>query len=195
MKTTRLVLHARNLLVFHFFNGSFTETPLSLQSTCRLVIRQSLGLYNLDKVDDLGLVSPFDDFVAFRELFISAPTWLQHDSDTHIPETQAIAKANKVLKEVTREPPKRGKFAHCPMQALMKRIADFTAPEQTDDETPMVPREEEVVAPPPAPPQNGAAAPPPPPPPPPPPMPPRPGFWRFPGAEGIKRNHVIPRED
>ena len=166
---------------------------MSLQSSCRLVIRQSLSPYNLDKVDDLGLVSPFDNFVGFRELFISAPsTWSQHDSDTHI-FTHAIAKANKVLKEVTREPPKRGKFAHCPMQALMKRIADFTAPEQTDDETPMVPREEpeaRVEAPP----QNGAA-PPPPPPPPPPPTPPRPGFWRFPGAEGMKRNHVIPRDD
>ena len=150
------------------------ETPLSLQSLCRLVIRQALGLFNLDKVGDLGLVSPFDDFVAFRELFISAS---QHEFDTHT--LHAVPKANKVLKEVTREPAKRGKFEHCPMQALMKRIADFTAPEQTDDddEPPAVPD----PPPPQQPPPNGA--PPPPPPPPPPPMAPRPGFWRFPGAE------------
>ena len=160
---------------------------MSLQSLCRLVIRQSLGLYNLDKVADLGLVSPFEDFVAFRELFISAS---QHDFDTHI--LTHVAKANIGLKEVTREPAKRGKFAHCPMQALMKRIADFTAPEQTDDEPPTEPEQPVLEQPqemPVAPPAN--VAPPPPPPPPAPPMPPRPGFWRFPGAEfsnkGVKR--------
>ena len=160
---------------------TFTETPLSLQSLCRLVIRQSLGLYNLDKVADLGLVSPFDDFVAFRELFISAS---QHDFDTHI--LTHVAKANIGLKEVTREPAKRGKFAHCPMQALMKRIADFTAPEQTDDEPPTEPEQPQEM--PVAPPPLGAPLPPPPPPA---PMPPRPGFFRFPGAEfsdkGVKR--------
>ena len=174
-------MHARNLLSFFFNLTTFTETPLSLQSLCRLVIRQSLGLYNLDKVADLGLVSPFDDFVAFRELFISAS---QHDFDTHI--LTHVAKANIGLKEVTREPAKRGKFAHCPMQALMKRIADFTAPEQTDDEPPTEPEQPQEM--PVAPPPLGA---PPPPPPPPAPMPPRPGFFRFPGAEfsdkGVKR--------
>ena len=40
------------------------------------------------------------------------------------------------------------------------------------------------VPPPPPPPAAGAA----PPPPPPPPMPPRPGFWRFPGAEYVAGN-------
>lgn len=133
--------------------------------------------------------------MAFRELFISAGQ--DGIFETHM---LTISKLNKVLKEVTKDPIVRGKFAHCPAQDLLRKRSEnmnFTQPEQT-----LVPDEDEVEEghdqPPPAPPQpnNGGAGgaqggPPAPPPPPPAPLPPRPGFWRFPGAEfsgkGLRR--------
>lgn len=139
---------------------------------CRLQIRKSMGPFNLDKVDQLGLVPPFDDFVAYRELFISAG---QHIYDTHM---VTISKVSKVLKEVAKDPAVRHKYAHCPGQAIIKQIAEFTLPdhvnqEQIIDQVHQEPNEAPAAI-------NGAPAPPPPPPP---PIPPRPGFWRFPGAE------------
>ena len=140
-----------------------------------MAIRKHLGQFNLDKIDELGLPPPFDNFVAFREVFLTAS---QHLFETH---ALALSKLSKVLKEVTTEPPKRNKFAHCPAQAIFR--GEFTFPtleEQIEQEVVLAP----VVV------ENGAGAPPPPPPPPP-PIPPRPGFWRFPGAEisakGVKR--------
>ena len=69
-----------------------------MQSQCRITIRKCLGLKNLDKVDKLGLVSPFNDFVAFREIFISPPMF--HDESEVDVLTQSIARANKVLKVI-----------------------------------------------------------------------------------------------
>ena len=45
------------------------------------------------QVDKLGLVPPYDDFMAFRELFISAGQ--DGDFETHM---LTISKLNKVLK-------------------------------------------------------------------------------------------------
>ena len=113
-----------------------------------------------------------------------------------------IAKLTRMLREVTKDPPTRKKFANCKALALKKAAMAFTEPEIVPVEAfiqeepapagvPLVP----AVPVPPAPPGANApavpvpqpgkagAAPPPPPPPPPPPAPPRPGFWRFPGAE------------
>ena len=160
---------------------------MSLQSQCRLCIRQALGVHKLDRVADLGLVKPFDDFVAFRELFISAGQLI---FDNHI---GAIKKVNKVLREVTEEPPKRRPYANCPAKMFINQTFS-SMPEQmanfVQDQVQEPSDEPEVVqgaaallpnqGPPPPP---GAPAPPPPPPPPPQPIPPRPGFWRFPGAE------------
>ena len=50
-------------MTFYFFFVS--ETPLSLQSVCRLVIQKALGIFNLDKIDQLGLVPPFDQLESF----------------------------------------------------------------------------------------------------------------------------------
>ena len=180
----------------------------------------------MDKIDQLGLIPPFDKFVGkldytlnsdlstfkskflihlfsylgFQELFISSAG--QQIYDTHMP---TIAKLTRTLREVTKEPPTRKKFANCKALALKKAAMAFTEPEIVPAEAFI--QEEELapagvhVAPavpvPPAPPganapavpipppgeAGAAAAPPPPPPPPPPPAPPRPGFWRFPGAE------------
>ena len=47
----------------YFF--SVSETPLSLQPVCRLVIQKALGIFNLDKIDQLGLVPPFDQLESF----------------------------------------------------------------------------------------------------------------------------------
>jgi hypothetical protein len=150
---------------------------LSLQSTCRLVIRKRLGIYCLDKVDQLGLVKPFDDFVAFRELFISAGELI---IDKYI---NTISTVNKVLREVTENPPVRGLYANCPAQALSKKFAQmaFLTPDQKN---PFVQDHvQDSAQQPPRVPLHQAQGGPPPPPPPPPPIPPRPGFWRFPGAE------------
>ena len=162
---------------------------MSLQSLCRLTIRKSLGLNNINKIDELGLVPPFDDFVAFREIFISSCG--QRHFETH---ALTILKLNKVLKEVSKDPIVRGVYENCLASQLIKKIEAgefFEPPEQIEE-----PEVESValVAPPVPvqPPQRQeGAAPPPPPPPPPAPMPPRPGFWRFPGAEfsnkGLRR--------
>ena len=64
-----------------FYPITSIETPLSLQSICRLTVRKALGIHHLDNVDKLGLVPPYDDFMAFRELFISAG---QNIFETHM---------------------------------------------------------------------------------------------------------------
>ena len=156
----------------------YPETPLSLQSICRLTVRKTLGIHHLSNVDKLGLVPPYDDFMAFRELFISAG---QNLFETHI---LSISKLNRVLKEVAKDPIVRGKFAQCPAQDLLRKRGsgsnmNFTQPEQTLVVVPDEEDEPEVGQqhdPPPAPPpNNGAGGPPAPPPPPPAPLPPRPG--------------------
>ena len=50
-----IVLNNNDAIFVIFF--AFLETPLSLQSSCRLVIRKALGIFNLDKIDQLGMVS------------------------------------------------------------------------------------------------------------------------------------------
>lgn len=135
-----------------------------------------MGVHRLDKIRLLGMIPPFDDFIAFKELFISAG----HSSiyETHV---LALSKLGKVLKEVTEFPPVRKVFAACPTRKLIRqRLAEI----ETLYEEPNI--QENFEDPPVAPPievhVEGAIAVPPPPPPPP-PIPPRPGFWRFPGAE------------
>ena len=145
-----------------------------------MTVRKTLGVHHLSNVDKLGLVPPYDDFMAFRELFISAG---QNLFETHI---VSISKLNRVLKEVAKDPIVRGKFAQCPAQALLrKNNMNFTQPEQTlvvvpDEDEPEVGQrggghQHDPPAPPPPPPNNAAGEPPPPPPPPPAPLPPRPG--------------------
>merc|ERR1719266_1547082 len=107
--------------------------------------------------------------MAFRELFISAG---QNIFETDL---LTISKLNKVLKEVSKDPIVRGKYAHCPAQALLKNHSvnmKFTQPEQTlvvvpdeDDEQGGAPGPPAIV--PPQQPGNGEGGAPPPPPPPP----------------------------
>ncbi len=153
-----------------------SDTPLSLQSLCRLSIRKSLGIFNLGKVDQLGLVAPFDDFVAFRKLFISAAGG-QDIIDSHL--LASIAKVSKVLHEVTSQPPIRGKYDQCPAQAILNGEITFVPSASSEWEAgailPDEPHHPQEA-------QEAHGVPPPPPPPPPASLL-RPGFWRFPGAE------------
>ena len=106
-------------IYLHFFSTFISlETPLSLQSACRLVIRKALGVFNLDKIDQLEIPPPFDQFIAFREFFISSA------GQPGLFETNlvAISKVSRALKEVTKDLPTRKRYAKCKGLALKVRI-------------------------------------------------------------------------
>jgi len=146
------------------------ETPLSLQSAARVAVRSVFGLEGVNSLARTGLLTPrLAHFVRFRELHASIEQ-----------ERHSLPKLNDLLRRSSEDVvvkrrasevrtfPAAKLFVH----HLPKQQSPISEGENGDG----------VVA--------NAPIPPPPPPPPPPPTAPRPGFWRFPGAEFAARGVI-----
>lgn len=137
------------------------ESPLSLQSQCRLQLRKQFSFQQLDQLKEMEVISPqICDFLQFKEMALSI---------SQIPDPETNSKVVLNLVRVLREIHSDGPIVRTKKFIEVKRenqdLDVFVSPDPVPEPQPVV--------------FQGNA----PPPPPPPPTPPRPGFWRFPEAE------------
>lgn len=88
----------------------FLDHPLSLQSICRLAIRNELGPHRLCHIQKLsldhaesegvGLAKYLIDFLEYRQLFLSVQQLPESNSWNNANHTKAVKLASKVIREV-----------------------------------------------------------------------------------------------
>ena len=89
----------------------FSEHPLSLQSCCRLAIREQLRPHRLSQIKNLfikdvasdeiyGLSPNIVDFLEYRELFLSVGQLPESDLWKNSSHSSAIMRLGKVIREV-----------------------------------------------------------------------------------------------
>ena len=89
----------------------FLEHPLSLQSCCRLAIREQLRPHRLSQIKNLyikdvasdeiyGLSPNIVDFLEYRELFLSVGQLPESDLWKNSSHSSAIMRLGKVIREV-----------------------------------------------------------------------------------------------
>ena len=49
----------------------FADSPISLQSLCRLTVRKAVGVFRLNEISDLDVSPQVIDYLLFREVFLS----------------------------------------------------------------------------------------------------------------------------
>ncbi|TRY68994.1 hypothetical protein TCAL_04120 [Tigriopus californicus] len=165
------------------------EQPLSLQSCCRLVIRN-----HCQKLDDGNrichlaaanemkglLTTPLVDFLLFRSLVLSVEQVpVMGEIPTLVGRTEAIL--CQIVDDMARETPLIVRRRPREQPVINQSPAFTIEPEPKHQPEPLD--------------RAAFGAPPPPPPPPPPPIAPRPGFWRFPEAELATDHRVWRRPD
>ena len=88
----------------------FLDHPLSLQSICRLAIRNELGPHRFCQIQKLpldhaesggvGLAPYLIDFLEYRQLFLSVQQLPESNSWNNATHTKAVKLASKVIREV-----------------------------------------------------------------------------------------------
>ena len=88
----------------------FLDHPLSLQSICRLAIRNELGPHRFCHIQKLsldhaesggvGLAPYLIDFLEYRQLFLSVQQLPESNSWNNASHTKAVKQASKVIREV-----------------------------------------------------------------------------------------------
>jgi len=170
----------------------YLDSPLSLQSQCRLTVRRAMGGGGLAarvdqdqkqtnwKILELGLTQKINDILTYR--YVDPAAFDPDDRSQVTMYKTLVTVMNEVVEDVENNYQPHS-LAFKWQNQLSEKLQEYLS---VDSDIPPPPAPENTVT---NPPIQVSGAPPPPPPPPMAPTPPKPKLLRFPGAEGMKKKH------